>query len=233
MRTLAVAAGTCALLAALSKFAESMSSSEGASAVSNPATLKPSSCPPRTLPDGNVCVPVPRDKPKVNLERFSVSDHLPKNPDRPEALSRYQSPLKDTFVLRLDATSAALVLQAKPDQTLRLLALPKQTQAPKVLFLDREDEGRLAVLHSTEHGERPRLYVLELRGLRPASELKQGQALEPGTPIGRAFVSGSAKVTLMTYQVRQSVEPEQLEGESFARGALTMPTDPRNVLEIR
>jgi len=110
---LARAAALCAALAALSRAAEVRSgsavidapkSSTGSAAATG--TKRESRCPPGTLPDARVCIPVPRDTESgaaliaaqnAHRERtgnWRFYDQIPRRPERPSDYRKYRLPVE-------------------------------------------------------------------------------------------------------------------------------------------
>lgn len=252
-----IAAAACAFLAAVSMWAESTISTDSRRIRGDSAKLGSELCPPMTLVDGQVCIPVPKQPGRVDLERVSISDHIFKNPDRPEAISRYRSPVAGASLLRhsfkpppgaLNTSEAdkpdtkrpptqaekakalpAVLLTTKAGTTLELRELPKQTGPATLLYLRRGSDRTLATHHLVAREGRDRAYVLVLTGIRPAPMLKQGQSLPAGSSLGEA---ATAQLTLYVYRVRNNVSVEALVGEHCNSPSRTIPTDPRNALEL-
>lgn len=114
MHPLARAALLIAALSALSRAAESgrplstiVQAPGQATSAGAPRQLS-SVCPPGTLPDGNVCIPVPRDTeggPELAAEEsghrgrsgtWRSYEQIPRRPDRPSDYRRYRLPVQPT-----------------------------------------------------------------------------------------------------------------------------------------
>src|SRR5262245_25206236 len=109
MPPLGRAALSAALFSALLRAAEfSATSNPAAAAVAASAATSPLSslCPAGTLPDANVCIPVPRTLkggPELETQAGSHSqksgrlqhyEHIPRRPDRPADYRRYRLPVE-------------------------------------------------------------------------------------------------------------------------------------------
>ena len=197
----------------------------GASAPAGPSAARLSAlCPRGTLPDGDVCVPVP---PPERLARGdephgrarNEHDRIERRPDRPADYAKYRLPTEGA--------------------TVRLVRLEHQ-------------EGDAEVLHAGELAGFERHTVVALHAVRDAGGLREYLAIfanlarvEPGIARGRKLVDGQKLGTLgdasaasfaLDYEIRRlraGVAARSLAPADFVADARTVGSDARNVLVLR
>lgn len=218
-----------------------------ASASQGPTAL----CPPGTLPDAHVCIPVPA---RVGTEVGvgSDQDQIPRHPDRPQDFARYELPVKDVAGVHAaapvglahpspgepaDPAAGGVDIETSSGQEVHVVALENQT-GPGILAFVGEFIGTSIVVRLRVHeaGE-DRNYLTvygRLSGLAPGIE--PGQHVEPGALLGLAggrSPTGGTVVHLQIRRIRQGIEPEDLQPEQVLSESVTVAEDSRNVLRIK
>ncbi|HEU5074474.1 MAG TPA: hypothetical protein VFU02_09880 [Polyangiaceae bacterium] len=205
------------------------------------ALLRP--CPPGTLLDNSVCVPVPTASSApdaaATIRNWQVYDRLPRRPDRPADPRRYRWPVAG--VAAFDASPFAAAGTVELDAL--LLAAPAATPvtAPSL----EHQRGKTAVLYTgliigrtvvTEQrvleGTREQIYLVLLGNLASVST-KAGSHLAPGARVGTVGDSAERGVSglhLEVRRVRQGVDVRALRPDEYTSRAHTIACDPRNVL---
>jgi murein DD-endopeptidase MepM/ murein hydrolase activator NlpD len=219
-------------------------------------------CPPRHLPEGGSCVPLPAvDAP---LERRSPSQRglaprgaafeiLPRRPDRPADPYALRWPLdgEPSFYAepgdpRDDALSPASV-ELAAERGARVISLDLQGQEGRatVVGTGRLHGTTVVVSHTVREAGRLRRYLLvygRLDGLGPSIEV--GRSLSEGDVIGFVGDSGSpgyVHLYLDARQVREELDAEGGAGVDLApldiarlvEPSLSIAIDPRNLLPLR
>lgn len=192
-------------------------------------------CPPDTLPDDRVCVPVPPASAELAASiPYSVRDYIPRRPDRPADLSHYQLPLSNragSLSARIQANKVgALALAGRRRESIALPDLDGQRGPARVLDVSVNDgRARAVTRHLIELGGRAREILLVWDGLEPAStELRRGAELDAGRSLGFA-----RSLELLARQVREGIDGKALDLETALDDDKTIATDPRNVLRLR
>jgi hypothetical protein len=216
-----------------------------ASAGQNPAAL----CPPGTLPDARVCVPVP--------ERAGTSvvgadaDQIPRRPDRPADYARYELPVKSITNGVLPPmpvgtapatgsdpiTSGGVDIETSGGEQVRMIALENQSGAGTVAFTG-EFVGPSVVVRQRvrESGQDRDYFVVYGRLAGIAQGIEPGQHLEPGALLGLAggrSPIGSTTMHLQIRRVRQSISPDDVLREQVLDPSATIAEDVRNALRLR
>lgn len=207
------------------------------------ALLRP--CPPGTLLDNSVCVPVPTASSALDtagtIRNWQVYDRLPRRPERPTDPRRYRWPVTD--VAAFDPSPFAAARAVELDAL--LLAAPAATPvtAPNL----EHQRGKTAVLYTgrligqtvvTEHrvleGTREQIYLVLLGNLASVST-KAGSRLDPRARVGTVGDSAEGGVSglhLEIRRVRQGVDVRALQPDEYTSRAHTIACDPRNVLTL-
>jgi hypothetical protein len=180
-------------------------------------------CPRGTLPDGDVCVPVPpreraerRDEPDRRAR--SSPDRIERRPDRPADYEKYRLPTDGTNV--------------------HLVRLEHQ-------------EGDAEVLHAGELAGFTGKTVVAVHGVRDTSGLREYLAIfgnlariEPGVARGARLGDGrrvgaladASTASALDYEIRRlrsGAEARSLAPADFTTDARTVGCDARNVLVLR
>jgi len=202
-------------------------------------------CPPGTLLDNQVCVPVPASSSSADalgaIGNWQIYDRLPRRPDRPADPRRYRWPVAgvDAFDPSPLAAAGAIPLDAL------LLAAPARTAvtAPSL----EHQRGKVAVLYTgaligqtvvTEHrvleGTQEQLYVAlvgNLASIATRAGLELGEGAKLGT-VGDSARRGVSGLHLEIRRVRQGVDVRALQPDEFRSRAHTIACDARNVLAL-
>lgn len=202
-------------------------------------------CPPGTLLDNQVCVPVPAPSSSGDgaaaIGNWQIYDRLPRRPDRPADPRRYRWPVAavDAFDPSPLAAVGAIPLDAL------LLAAPVATvvTAPSL----EHQRGKAAVLYTgaligqtvvTEHrvleGTQPQIYIAVVGNLATVAT-RAGVELDAGAKLGTVGDSarrGVSGLHLEIRRVRQGVDVRALQPDEFRSRAQTIACDARNILTL-
>ena len=212
-------------------------------------------CPPGTLPDHGVCIPVPRTS-VGPADATSVlgpggapragTDFIPRRPDRPADYQRYRWPVPlqaggiATDVGEGSAGEPPAVglirLEQAPGSEVRLVALDQQQGDAEAWFVGELAGPTVVTLHRTLEAGVERRYLLVHRGLgATAPELGAGASLPEGTVlgfVGPADATGLAALELGVRLVRTETDLATLAPADALAAAHTTACDPRNVLPL-
>ncbi|HEX9621365.1 MAG TPA: hypothetical protein VF989_14580 [Polyangiaceae bacterium] len=226
-----------AVLALVAQGAELLRRRESAAAATpSPAERQSDApCPPDTLPDGRVCIPVPPASADLLPSLpYTVRDYLPRRPDRLADLSRYALPFPNrpgATSIRVQASKVgALGFTSSQPEPIMLVELDGQRGPARVLDVSTKDgQARALTRHLVELGRRAREILLVWDGLQPVSgELRHGLEMPAGKRLGSA-----RSLELLTRQVREGVDGKSLDLTTALDDDKTIATDPRNVLVPR
>jgi hypothetical protein len=205
-----------------------------------------SACPPGTLPDARVCIPVPAREPASQPRDLEAKDQVPKRPERPPSYLAYQLPvaLLDQRIRPSDPLEAGetrlrtggFELNAMPGAKVFLPALEAQQGNAEIVHAGTLLGPTIVTRHRTRFGDSERVYLLILGHLeRLAEGLTPGRKLEPGTPVGSIGEGGltGPVLHLEVRQSRQGVDANTLRPEDLLDPSKTIATDPRNVLALK
>jgi hypothetical protein len=199
-------------------------------------------CPRGTLPDGDVCVPVPPRQQAARAEEppqgraRAEHDRIQRRPDRPADFSKYRLPTE-------------LAPGSPPSETL-FFVLPGATA--RVVRLEHQ-EGDAEVLHAGELAGVGGRVVVTLHAVRDAGGLREYLAIfgnlgaiEPGIArgaklpdqkklgtVGAARGEGSPALDYEIRRLRSGVTAHSLAPSDFVADARTVGSDVRNVLPLR
>jgi hypothetical protein len=180
-------------------------------------------CPRGTLPDGDVCVPVP---PRERAERQdepgrrsrATHDRIERRPDRPADYAKYRLPADGTVV--------------------RLVRLEHQEGDAEILYAGELAglAGKTAVaVHAVRDGTGLREYLAifgNLARLEPG--LARGARIPDGQRLGTlADASPAAELDYEIRRLRTGAEARALAPADFVTDARTVECDARNVLVLR
>jgi hypothetical protein len=199
-------------------------------------------CPRGTLPDGEVCVPVPPREPAAREKEASPArgraehDRIERRPDRPFDFAKYRLPTE----LARGSTPEATRFLAARDARVVLVRLEHQ-------------EGDAEVLHAGELEGVPGRAVVALHFVRDTGGLREYLAIfsnlariEPGVArgvklrdrqalgtVGDAESPGSPALDYEIRRLRAGIEARSLAPTDFVADARTVGCDARNVLPLR
>ncbi|MCU0690620.1 MAG: M23 family metallopeptidase [Polyangiaceae bacterium] len=128
-------------------------------------------------------------------------------------------------------------LQHKRGTEVRLVPLEHQRGDAVVVFVGELFGKSVVTLHTLLEGRRERSYVViygHLDGSNPG--LAPGAPAPQGTLLGLVGDSGSegrVHLHLEVRQVRDGVDPSTLRTPALAQPTVSIPCDPRNVLQLR
>ncbi|HVK66031.1 MAG TPA: hypothetical protein VM694_16225 [Polyangium sp.] len=221
MQPLVRAAAFAAMLAALGALGKTPRAKPPEPA-NVPSTVAPgvaASCGPRTLPEGDVCIPLPppgrapqpdgrEELPEDTTTAAERSTLVPRRPERPVAVAAYRFPLTAEatpsvlagldrpFGLSLEAGDVspgpgAVLLDASSGDAVVLLSLEGQEGPAEVAFVGDMLGATVVTAHLVRDGGRLRQVLLVHGNLdRPSERAVVGAPLETGDEIG--FVGDSA-----------------------------------------
>jgi hypothetical protein len=199
-------------------------------------------CPRGTLPDGEVCVPVPPRQQAARAEESPQGraraghDRIQRRPDRPADFSKYRLPAE----LAVGTTPTEMLLPTVPGAAVRLVRLEHQ-------------EGDAEVLHAGELAGVSGRVVVTLHSVRDAGGLREYLAIfgnlgaiEPGITrgsrladqrklggVGAARAGGSPGLDYEIRRLRSGVVARDLAPSDFVADARTVGSDARNVLPLK
>lgn len=183
-------------------------------------------CPPRSLPDGTDCLPLPVVEPSKSASAF-----LPLLPGRPEDPSAYGAVLVPGRTTVVDAAQHTLAATASPDQP--VLAIRVEGQYGPPLRLPFAPPESVLLLYEARRSGATHRYLIIYRGVTASLDASLSQpSLLSGTAIGRVSESTDG-VTLAARQIRRNVAfRRDLAAETLLNDAHSFALDPRNVLVL-
>lgn len=257
MQPLARAAIFAALFAAVSMFGLTKSKK-----TAPPPDLPKAAAPPVAvscgllhLPEGDVCIPIPRagqtegpgtldHVPRALRERASV---IPRRPERPAEASAYQFPLAKSakpvvlagFDLPTDTVPdvelgpAAVLLGASTGDEVVSVMLEGQEGPAEVTFIGEIFGQTVVTSHFVREGGRLRQYLLVHGYLSGSSvHIIVGTAIEEGEVLGYVgnLPAGRDVLYLEARQVREGLDPSGLGVTKLLDDSSSVACDLRNVL---
>lgn len=202
-------------------------------------------CPPGTLLDSSVCIPVPTTKDSSDattaVRNWQVHDRLPRRPDRPSDLRRYRwpasgiaafdpSPFSTADAVALDA----LLLAAPPQTPVTVPALEHQRGKAAVIYAGLAVGQSVVTEHRVLEGKQEQLYLV-LQGNLASIATKAGAQLAAGSQVGTVGDSAQRGLSGLHFEirrVRQGVDVRALQPAAYRSRAHTIACDPRNVLAL-
>jgi len=190
-------------------------------------------CPPGTLPDARVCIPVPERMYSGGPENVAQASyqairggglrayqHIPRRPDRPSDWAAYDLPLSgvpavvSSYDLDLPSEQqrvgpsgighGGVDLAAPRGTPVRLIALTHQEGDAEVVHVGTLFGTSVATLHALREAGRIRNYVVVFGHLETAAPgFTPGRSLPAGSPIGLVGDSGSPGKVHLHLEVRQ------------------------------
>jgi hypothetical protein len=234
----AVLAAVLAAAAALS--GGGLRSAAGLGVAASSASAPPTFCPPNSLPDDGVCIPVPRPGAPDDSRRAArdgTEDAVPRRPDRDPDYARYVFPVpapvsvvpaaRAPELASLGGTALrGVAVRAAPDGAVRVPRLEGQEGPASVVFEGALAGQTLVTRHAVRAGAR-REDVLVVLG-----NLADARALAPKEELGDADAVAKTRGTLYLEcrLVRPGVDVATLAPERLLDDAVTVSTDVRNVL---
>ncbi|HSN97726.1 MAG TPA: hypothetical protein VLS89_05485 [Candidatus Nanopelagicales bacterium] len=223
-----------------------------------PVTRLAALCPPRTLPEGQACIPLPAHagadeqaatSPAARAGALRAGgEHLPRRPDRPAAPDAYLYPvgppegspaLIGGFELspQGERRPGVVDLAAMRGEKVALLPLDHQEGDAEVAFVGELRGITVGTLHRVREGDREHRFLVLYGHLeRPGPGVVPGARLRAADAVGFAGDSGGADQVELRFEVRKLREGariERLEPQRLLDQAISIPCDPRNVLPLR
>ena len=216
----------------------------GTGTVSLPATL-PRPCPPGTLLDRQVCIPVPGPEPAASaasVRNWQIYDRLPRRPERPADYQRYRLPLAQPALiepsplgLEGQVQGDALLLRAAAREPVLHQPLSGQQGKARVLYTG-DLVGKTAVVeHPVLEAHQQHTYLVIYANLAELTT-RAGMELEPKARIGTLGATpsgGSFGLHLEVRRVRHGVDAKSLGPDDFRDRAMTIACDLRNVFPLK
>jgi hypothetical protein len=265
MHPLVRAAAAIAVLSAigmLDKPRHAPASTKG-TLVATPGTpsLTQMPCGPRSIPEGDVCVPLPETtdplgaangEPHARVPGARSHDLIPRRPDRPsDPLSLaypFDPPVRLLFFgpeatgdEPADPASAltegAVDLAAERGAPVKLVTLEGQEGKAEVIALGDLFGTTVVTLHQVSEGGRKRQYLVfhgRLDAIGP--EVAVDKMLDGGSIVGFAGDSGTVgqvHLHLEVRQVREDLDVRPLELRRMIDQSVSIPSDVRNVFVSR
>jgi hypothetical protein len=201
-------------------------------------------CPPGQLPDGRVCIPVP--KAPLDTTQAAGPRSQPKVarlPERPRDMLRYDFgvPLlsggasEATLPGQTPAPAQAqgFQLRASESTAVHSAALESQ-QGPTVVRLVDPSGGRIVTSHSVASPSGTQRYAVYYANLKTLG-VSAGQKLTQRTPLGTS-PSGSSEdphIDLDLRRLRQGANDDGWRFGDFLDDSKTVRVDPRNLFPLR
>ena len=210
-------------------------------------------CPPRHLPEGEACIPLPElalpasgdDVFRERKGRGVAFDVLPRRPDRPSDPAAVRYPLSgEPLVLRGfddaqagDVSPMSVELAAERGAVVSALVLDGQVGSTKVAAVGRLVGNSVITAHVVGEGDQARTYLLVHGHLdATAPDVAAGKELAAGAPLGFVGDSGSPGFVSLYLEARvvrvDAGDIEKLSVKQLAEAAISVPSDARNVLPL-
>lgn len=193
-------------------------------------------CPPGTLPDDGVCVPVPaapRPSEANNAER------IPRRPDRDPDYARYELPVLSPEHPTVEANAgssgpdggparAGIVVNVRAGAPVRVVSLEGQEGPASVVYAGSLMGGSLVTLHVVHERDRQREYLVVLGNVGQVPAVAPRAKLPRDAPAGTTTL---APLTLDVRLVRPNTDVWSVAPNALTDDATSISVDPRNVLE--
>lgn len=210
-------------------------------------------CPPRHVPEGEACLPLPElalpptgdDVFRERKGRGVAFDVLPRRPDRPSDPAALRYPLSgEPLVLRgFDDTQAgdvspmSIELAAERGAVVSALVLDGQVGATKVLAVGRLVGNSVITSHVVGEGDQARTYLLVHGHLDAAApDVAAGKEVAAGAQLGFVGDSGNPGFVSLYLEARvvraDSGDISKLGAKQLADASNSVPSDARNVLPL-
>jgi hypothetical protein len=218
---------------------------------------RPTPCAPGTLPEGPVCVRIPRDDelaasraamPALAPSRGQAPpDRIPRRPERPADPAAYLYPAGGGAAEDGGTASAPRLLAGtdqpgiriavRPGEAVRAVALEHQVGPAEVVYTGDLFGPTVVTAHTVDEGGRRRTFLLYQAHLDHAAPgVAQGARLEGGAALGFARTelgAGLIDVYLEARELRDGAKLDAADAKRLTDTALAVPTDVRNVLPLR
>ena len=186
-------------------------------------------CPPGTLPDGDVCIPVPKPgtralgQPK-EAPAAATAEVIPRRPERERDYARYRWPVPwISGVASPDESRSEIALPEAPGTEVHVVDVEGQ-QGPALVVFAGELVGKTVI---TRHKTKDRTFLI-VHGRMESVEASKGAEVGAGTRIGTA----GDQFTIAVRQMRSGLDVTTLDGTALVGEANGVATDPRNVLRV-
>jgi hypothetical protein len=206
-------------------------------------------CPPGTLPDARVCIPVPgADRVASGPELFGP-DRIPRRPERLADYARYELPVavssasavrpasSEPAAEAAPAAPTGIELRAAPGREVLAVELEGQSEGALVLHAGELLGTSVIALHTvraaTPDGARADevvYLVLYAKLGKLAPGVSSGQVLEKGARVGVVGEAGGLHFEVR--RARKGVELAELGLDELLHASKTLPVDPRNMLGL-
>lgn len=214
-------------------------------------------CGPRSIPEGDVCVPLPAsadalapaNESRGRGERAPKGRELiPRRPDRPADGTALRYPVEGPILFGFDdtlrpedeaseATLGALDIGSTRGAGVKVVELVGQTKKAEVVGMGELFGRTVVTLHTVSEGGHDRQYLVFHGRLDAfAPDLAPGKELASGDPVGFAGDSGTpgqVHLHLEVRQVRSDLDVRPLELGRLGDQSVSIPCDPRNVFPPR
>ncbi len=206
-------------------------------ASSSATALAPSLCPPGSLPDNGVCIPVPA--PERAAPGAATTERIPRRPDRPPEYTRYALPVEhvasvaelgDRVAPDGGALPSGIGLAVDPGASVTAPALDGQEGPARVAYAGPLWGPTLITLHTVRERGEPHRYLVALGRLGTLKPRAAGDDVAPGAELGK---TGASELILETRLLRPGIDPRPLSAAALLSDASSAPTDPRNVLSLK
>lgn len=214
------------------------------------------SCGPFQLPEGDVCLPLPRsgrterfdgpDRPPRSAVR-ERSETIPRRPERPADVSAYRFPLagqdKPVVLEGLDLPKgtvpdaeigpSAVLLGATSGDEVIAVALDGQEGPAEIVFVGELIGGTVVTAHTVREGGRLRQILLVHGLLEGASDRAiEGSSVEDGDVMGYvgSLPGGRDALYVEARQVREGTNLSAVESSKLRDDSTSIACDLRNVL---
>lgn len=233
----AVIAAAAAAIAALAGRPPRISFARAPASSATAAALAPSLCPPGSLPDNGVCIPVP--PPEHATPHVESSERIPRRPDRPPEYARYALPVErvssfaelgDRVAPDGGALPSGVALRTDPGTPVTALALEGQAGPAHVAYAGPLWGPTVITLHTVRERGVSREYVVALAGLGSLRPRSPGEDVAAGAELGKTSAS---ELIVETRLLRPGIDARPLSAAALLSEANSVPTDPRNVLSLR
>jgi hypothetical protein len=230
----AVIAAAVAAGAALADRAPRVTFAQPPQVASSGAPLAPSLCPPGSLPDDGVCIPVP--PPERATLHASSSERIPRRPDRPPEYARYELPVDHAASIADLGESAApdggvkpsgIGIQVAPGRAVSAVTLDGQDGPARIVYEGTLWGPTVVTLHTVHAGGVTQQYLVALAGLATLLPRALDETVSAGAQLG---TSGASQLILETRLLRPGVDVRPLSAASMLAEGASVATDPRNVL---
>jgi hypothetical protein len=199
--------------------------------------LAPSLCPPGSLPDNGVCIPVP--PPERAAPGVAATERIPRRPDRPPEYGRYALPVErvisvaelgDRVAPDGGALPSGIGLAVDPGVSVTALALEGQEGPARVAYEGALWGPTIVTLYTVRERGEPNRYVVALARLGSLKPRAAGDDVAPGAELGK---TGASELIVETRLLRPGIDPRPLSAAALLSDASSAPTDPRNVLALK